>query len=327
MQAGKKTVTVLGCGVSGLTTAICLQRAGYEVEIVTRELSPFTTSDKAAAIWFPFAAGPADKVEQWSRDTYLEFEKLSKNPDSGVYLVELFLLAEDVNELEPGWSLSLPSSSWRVAEPAELPAGYETAFAIKIPLIETPIYLPFLVSRFQESGGTIHMRTVTCLEGLREPGRLVVNCAGLEARTLTVDAELYPIKGNIITGKIQGDEPWLRCLVDDAGENRLAYVLPRKRTGDIILGGTAMEHDDSPEFGPSEVSGIYERCLKLIPELKDLPVISMDAGLRPGRKEIRLGWDAELKGLIHNYGHGGSGFTVAWGCGRAVLELIEKAGA
>ena len=326
MNAGNKTVTVVGGGVSGLTTAICLQEAGYEVEIVTRELSPFTTSDKAAAVWFPFAAGPADKVEQWSRDTYLEFEKLSQNPDSGVYLVELFLLAENVNELEPRWSLSLPRSSWRVAEPAELPAGYETAFAIKVPLIETPIYLPWLLSRFQAGGGAIQMRTLTSLEELLEPGRLVVNCTGLGAGTLTVDPELYPIKGNVIMGKIQGDEPWLRCLVDNAGQNRLAYILPRKLSGDIVLGGTAIEHDDSPEFDPTELGGIYLRCLKVIPELKGLPVIRMDAGLRPGRKEIRLGWDAELEGLIHNYGHGGSGFTVAWGCGRAVSGLVEKVG-
>ena len=168
------------------------------------------------------------------------------------------------------------------------------------------------------------MRIVTCLEELLEQGGLVVNCTGLEARTLTADTELYPIKGNIIMGKIQGDEPWLRCLVDNAGQNRLAYVIPRKRTGEIVLGGTAIEHDYSPEFDPTELDGIYLRCLKMIPELKGLPVIRTDAGLRPGLKEIRLGRDAELKGLIHNYGHGGSGFTVAWGCGRAVLGLAEK---
>jgi D-amino-acid oxidase len=324
MKAGKKTVTVVGGGVSGLTTAICLQQAGYEVEIVTREVSPFTTSDKAVAIWLPYASGPADKVEHWSRETYLDFKKLSKDPDSGVYFVELLLLAEDVNEVEPGWSLSLPSGSWRVAEPTELPAGYDTAFAIKVPLIETPIYLPYLLSRFQADGGAIHMRMVSRLEELLVPGKWVVNCTGLEAKALTGDTELYPIKGNIIVGKIQGDEPWLRYLVDNAGQNKLAYILPRKRTGDIVLGGTAIEYDHSPEFSSTEVSGIYARCLKVIPELKDLPVNRMDAGLRPGRKKIRLGWDAELRGLIHNYGHGGSGFTVAWGCGRAVLGLVEK---
>jgi D-amino-acid oxidase len=315
----------VGAGVSGLTTAICLQQAGYKVEIVTREAPPFTTSDKAAAVWLPYAAGPVEKVRQWSGETYLECKNLSKDPESGIYFVELLLLAKDVNELEPDWSRSLPSGSWRVADAAELPPGYDTAFALEVPMIETPIYLPYLLSRFQAGGGAIHMRAATSLEELLEPDRLVVNCTGLGAKTLTGDTELYPIKGNIIVGRIDGNEPWLRCLVDNVAQNNLAYILPRKRTGDIMLGGTAIEHDDTPEFAPAEVTGVNERCLNLIPELKDLQVIRMDAGLRPGRKNIRLGWDAELSGLIHNYGHGGSGFTVAWGCGRAVARLAEKA--
>jgi glycine/D-amino acid oxidase-like deaminating enzyme len=28
--------------------------------------------------------------------------------------------------------------------------------------------------------------------------------------------------------------------------------------------------------------------------------------------------------LIHNYGHGGSGWTVSWGCARYVLEILTK---
>ncbi|CAG5059094.1 unnamed protein product [Parnassius apollo] len=48
-------------------------------------------------------------------------------------------------------------------------------------------------------------------------------------------------------------------------------------------------------------------------------------GLRPGRDAVRL--DAEERDgkiYIHNYGHGGSGLTLFWGCGNNVLQLLEE---
>ncbi|MGH7892417.1 MAG: FAD-dependent oxidoreductase, partial [Thermodesulfobacteriota bacterium] len=48
-------------------------------------------------------------------------------------------------------------------------------------------------------------------------------------------------------------------------------------------------------------------------------------GLRPGRTEVRLEIE-ELPGgraLIHDYGHGGGGFTLSWGCAEEVLKLAE----
>ena len=47
-------------------------------------------------------------------------------------------------------------------------------------------------------------------------------------------------------------------------------------------------------------------------------------GLRPTRPNVRVEMD-EVQGtaVIHNYGHGGAGVTLSWGCANAVVELVN----
>ena len=54
-------------------------------------------------------------------------------------------------------------------------------------------------------------------------------------------------------------------------------------------------------------------------------IIEDIVGLRPGRTEVRL--EKELisgKTVIHNYGHGGSGVTLSWGCAEEVVEIANE---
>jgi len=53
-------------------------------------------------------------------------------------------------------------------------------------------------------------------------------------------------------------------------------------------------------------------------------VLTERVGLRPFRRSgVRLERDQLRDGrmVIHNYGHGGSGFTLSWGCAREVVDL------
>jgi D-amino-acid oxidase len=45
-------------------------------------------------------------------------------------------------------------------------------------------------------------------------------------------------------------------------------------------------------------------------------------GLRPYRSEVRLERDASDPRIIHNYGHGGAGFTMCRGCAEDVVALL-----
>jgi D-amino-acid oxidase len=68
---------------------------------------------------------------------------------------------------------------------------------------------------------------------------------------------------------------------------------------------------------------IVHRCAQIDERLKGARIREIRVGLRPARHLVRLEW-SEVDGLalIHNYGHGGAGLTLSWGCAAEVGRLI-----
>jgi D-amino-acid oxidase len=65
------------------------------------------------------------------------------------------------------------------------------------------------------------------------------------------------------------------------------------------------------------------RCAAIEPSLLDAEIIGRRVGLRPTRRRIRL--EHERLGrthVVHNYGHGGSGVSLSWGCAREIATII-----
>jgi D-amino-acid oxidase len=69
---------------------------------------------------------------------------------------------------------------------------------------------------------------------------------------------------------------------------------------------------------------ILERARRLEPALANATVLGAAVGLRPSRPAIRLEREVLPDGrrVVHNYGHGGHGFSLAWGCAAAVTRLV-----
>jgi D-amino-acid oxidase len=308
-------VIVLGCGVSGLSCGIRLLEAGHTVELRARELPPRTTSDIAAAIWYPYLVAPRERVADWSLRTLEVLRGLAARPESGVRWVRgLEVLGEP--SPEPWWSPHV--SGFRHATAEELLPGYGDGFVFEAPIVEMPRYLPFLMARLGELGGTVVRREVRSLEEAWAVTPVVVNCTGLGARELVGDGELFPIRGEVLR---VAPLPEPRFLLDDT--RGMAYVIPR--SGDCILGGTAEEGNSSLVPDPAQAEAILKRAERLLPEGTRLQVLQHLVGLRPGRSSVRL--EEERRGerrVIHDYGHGGSGITLSWGCAEEVVALVEQ---
>jgi D-amino-acid oxidase len=189
-------------------------------------------------------------------------------------------------------------------------------------VIEMPVYLPYLMNRFAGAGGSVEKRTISSLEEPAREARVVVNCTGLGARELVGDTNMMPIRGQVVRVSNPGLD---RFVLDEANPEGVTYVVPR--SGDCIVGGTAEEGAWNTEPDPAVAADILRRCAALEPRLAQAEVLEHRVGLRPGRPEIRLerGDGADGVPRVHNYGHGGSGVTLSWGCAEETLGLVREA--
>jgi D-amino-acid oxidase len=305
--------------VIGLTAAISLREAGLDAAIVTAELPQATTSSVAAAIWYPYKAYPEDRVLSWGSRTYEVFEELSDTAESGV------LMRQGVEI----WRQRVPDPWWAGAVPRvrrcyedELPQGYTDGHAFVAPVVEMPMYLSYLMYRFAASGGSVQRRTLSSLDEVAADARVVVNCVGLGARDLVDDTTMNPIRGQIVRVRNPGLDHF---VLDEENPEGVTYIVPRSH--DCILGGTADEGEWDLEPDPETATAILSRCTKLEPRLDGAEVLEHRSGLRPGRPEIRLETEHVGDGIpcVHNYGHGGSGITLSWGCAEETLALVREA--
>ena len=304
---------MIGAGVNGLSSGIRLLENGWKVTIWASEFSPNTTSDVAAALWYPFLSAPVEKTDNWGSNTYRVLENLSGLPDTGVAMIPTYEYFRDTQS-DPSWKEVVQNFERRTGS---LPEGYVECFSFVTPVIEMPIYLRWLRRQYDSLGGALQQRTVSSFDDFPDVFNAVVNCTGLDSGALLNDDEVYPVRGQIIRVKSSMAEMHLDQQIET-----LAYIVPRSE--DVVLGGVAQQGNWNLNLSDEDHDSILEKCGSIIPEPKNAEVIEDLVALRPGRTVVRL--EREILGkhpVVHNYGHGGSGVTLSWGCADEVVELVD----
>jgi D-amino-acid oxidase len=316
-------VAIIGAGVSGLTCGVVFAESGYRTAIFAKDTGQQTTSGAAAAVWFPYDAEPQDKVIPWALETFHALTDLARVPATGVSMIELRQFSRTGEIQIPAWAIPLGASSvatglWLVQDGAQR-GGYnfKGSYAITVPLMDTTIYLDYLANRFVAASGSIAANVH--FEGLEDVDRtfdLVINCAGIGAHELVQDIDLEPHRGQVaIVPKIDN----LSCAIV-CDDTPLMYAIPR--ANDCVFGGTNEISDDLSVDAKSSAR-ILDECSRVLHIAKP-NILAERVGLRPFRRSgVRLERDQlrDSRTVIHNYGHGGAGFTLSWGCAREVLDL------
>jgi len=308
-------VIVVGSGVIGLTTAVVLAESGRRVRVWTREPAEGTTSAVAGALWWPYSVEPLELARAWALESLSVYEELAARPEeTGVRMVEGVLGESRLDEQGPWAAARLPGL--RASTPEEY-AG--TGLWARLPLIDMPVQLRWLRERFLRAGGTVEVRAVTDLAEAEAAAPVVVNCTGLGARELVADPAVRPVRGQLVIVENPGVRSWL--VSTDAVAGTTTYLFPQPDR--LVLGGTTEEDEWSLTPDPAVAARIVERCARFAPAVARARVLGHRVGLRPVRGVVRL--EREVRGgggvLVHNYGHGGAGVTVAWGCARVAAGL------
>lgn len=328
-------VTVIGCGVIGLSCAIRLREQGCRVRIVSHRRTPHTTSDVAAAFWYPFhIEGDPKLLRQLAGRTHETFRAMPDAREAGITFTdgrEFFEHELSNSELRTAfWWRDFPGIDFRPLPKREIPTTYpfRSGVHFNVPVVHMPTYLRFLERRFtSQLAGTIDKRVIAPgdLEKLLEESAVVVNCTGLGSRELMADSAVYPIQGQIVCSKpIRG---WHGLVFITTGRLSPLYVVPRG-TRDIVLGGTTEDDVWSTRPRMAVSRAILDRCSTVFPELRAIDIkderVIMKVGLRPARHHsVRIDRDPRLHGLIHCYGHGGSGVTLSWGSADEVARIAR----
>lgn len=312
---------VLGAGVSGLTTAICLAEAGLDVTIRASRPPLETTSAAAGAVWGYHLVEDSRRVAAWSGDTLATLRDLAGRPGTGVRMGH-GTWASAYPADPPGWADVLPD--YRRCDPAGLPAGFVAGWQCTVPLVTMPVYLGYLMARFAGWGGDVQVATVGSLAAAAAQARVLVNCTGIGAHDLVPDPGLEPVRGQAVVVANPGIGEFF--IGEGLPAADLVYMFPHGDT--VLLGGTEQHGDWNTDPDPAITRRILADCAAVEPRLAGAEIVAQRVGLRPVRPRVRL--DCERLGpgrlLAHNYGHGGAGVTLSWGCARDVTgQVLSRA--
>jgi D-amino-acid oxidase len=355
-----QSALIIGAGVSGLTTALCLHRHGIQSTVIAEKFAPEITSVVAGALWEwpPAVCGyhqdqaSLNRAKGWCLVSYRKFDELSRHAETGVYLrPSAFYFRNKVEEHEPHLRKmnefrnkvrGFVHDAALIEQTGVNPGiGLKDAYSYLAPMVDTDVYMTWLLHQVKLVGTRVIQAK---LEGDLRPQEqqlkrefgadVIVNCAGLGSRELASDP-MFPLRGALVRLVNDGkDFPKITrsyCVSHDdvTSDQGIVFIVPRGENR-LILGALVEPDEWSTDINLDNhepIRRLYERCVEFLPILKNARLDSAEpvrVGLRPFRKQSVRVEQAPGTAIFHNYGHGGAGVTFSWGCADEVAELVRE---
>ncbi len=348
-RAAAQRVLVIGAGVSGLTSALCLRRHGFDVTVIADRFAPRVTSVVAGALWEwpPAVCGhhhdqiSLARAKAWCMTSYEVFAELARSRDRRLSAAgDVLLQAADrpgppaagQDGRTPGQGAAVPARPHPDCGKQRKSPRWRSGCVLSPGADDRHGRVHALAARRNRASRLPNARAKDrwpAARGGRDAGARIrsrrhypLHRSG--ARELADDA-VYPVRGALIRvrndGRAMPRITQAHCISHHgSGDERgFVFIVPR---GDdmLILGGFAEPDEWQLDIGLDNhepVRTIYRQCVEFMPVLKGAEIDAAEpvrVGLRPFRHAgVRVEAEPGTR-IVHNYGHGGSGVTFSWGC-------------
>ncbi|KAJ6102400.1 D-amino-acid oxidase [Penicillium sp. IBT 16267x] len=337
-----ETIVIVGAGVIGLSTALCIQQSlspAQSVLLVARDF-PSDTSVNYASPWagahyrpVPGSSPQALREAGQAQRTY-EFMKrvAADEPGAGVK----FIQGVEHLEAPPNEYLDAQSvrnvyehlDGFRRLASDEMPNGVKWGVQYGTYVVNSPVYCAHMLRKFVLKGGDTRQYTLANIKeafSLASNVSAVVNCSGLGFE----DPKSFIIRGQTCLVRNPVSETITRQNYDGSW----SFCIPRPLDGGTIIGGTKEPHNWDPNPSMETRERLLANATEWFPFQQEsggqFDVVRDIVGRRPAREggmRIEIEELGNGKRVVHAYGAGGRGFELSRGVAEDTAALMLEKG-
>ncbi|KAJ5897721.1 D-amino-acid oxidase [Penicillium tannophilum] len=337
-----ETIVIVGAGVIGLSTALCIQQSlspAQSVLLVARDF-PSDTSVNYASPWagahyrpVPGSSPQALREAGQAQRTY-EFMKrvAADEPGAGVKFIQgiehLEAPPSDYLDAQSVLNVYEHLDGFRHLTSDEMPEGVKWGVQYISYVVNSPVYCAHMLRKFVLKGGDTRQYNLVNIKeafSLASNVSAVVNCSGVGFE----DPKSFIIRGQTCLVR----NPVSATITRQKEDGSWSFCIPRPLDGGTIIGGTKEPHDWDPNPSMETRARLLANATKWFPFRPEsggqFDVVRDIVGRRPAREggmRIEVEELGEGKRIVHAYGAGGRGFELSRGVAEDTAALMLERG-
>lgn len=241
-------ITVIGAGIIGLQTALCLTELGYSVSIIAKNIDNLT-SHNAGGLLAPISMqnDHENKViaDEVAIESFKEWKVIAAGQNKKLKGCAKFMHVYCSEDTDAGLDVYIENNLMPKGQKVQLDFGIESERKIMLEYSTIYINTDFMMQRMHElliqHNIKIQINNIKSFYDIES--RVIFNCSGIGSQVLNNDKSLIPVYGHLLLLANQ-PQSTKNYMIYTKYLNNYVYYMP-KRGG--VIGGTYIREDEYKE--------------------------------------------------------------------------------